>query len=53
VQVASGKIGFKGLVDQGPLTFSGNRKGDVIAGTVVRQARQVHPLRLLDNPIAP
>jgi putative intracellular protease/amidase len=49
VQVAAGKIDFQVDSDQGPLTFSGRRNGDVISGALVGGGKST-PLRLLRQP---
>ena len=50
VQVAAaGKISFQLDSDQGPLTFSGKRNGDVISGSLVGGGKST-PLRLLKQP---
>jgi hypothetical protein len=50
VQVAAaGKISFQVDSDQGPLTFSGKRNGDVISGSIVGGGKST-PLRLLKQP---
>jgi hypothetical protein len=50
VQVAAaGKISFQVDSDQGPLTFSGKRNGDVISGSLVGGGKST-PLRLLKQP---